>query len=152
MEDLGFHFILTWLTASSAFRRNSAIFSSVWRLISLITADSWWCDADPPCSPPRCCSIDIARLVFSTIPLMHDNIVWILRHSSSPLPLPDDVPFTWLPPPALTRLPRDGVSVFIDRRSRSRSSRLLCCYWKHLKKKDGKVRWKKKRKLLLWWL
>lgn len=115
---------LTWLTASSAFLRNSAIFSSVCRRMSLIVDESWWWCEVPP-SVPRCCKIEIARFVFSTMPEMHDNIVWILRHSSSPLPLPDDaVPLIWLPTPVPTRLLlREGASVLIDRNS----SRLLCC-------------------------
>lgn len=130
--------LLTWLTASSAFRLNSAIFSSVWRLISLIIVDSWcvWDVVDVLSAPRCCCRIDIARFVLSTMPLMHDNIVWIFRHSSSPLPLPDDaVPLTWPLPVAPPRFARDGVSVFTDLISRSSPPPpprlLLCCVcWK----------------------
>lgn len=113
---------ITWLTASSAFLRNSAIFSSVWRLISLIIVVSWWVGMP---SDPRCCNIEIARFVFSTIPLMHDSMVWILRHSSSPLVVPEPLPFAWLVAPPLTRFPRDELSDLS-----SRSSRLLLCCWR----------------------
>lgn len=113
---------ITWLTASSAFLRNSAIFSSVWRLISLIIVVSWWVGMP---SDPRCCNIEIARFVFSTIPLMHDSMVWMLRHSSSPLVVPEPLPFAWLVAPPLTRFPRDELSDLS-----SRSSRLLLCCWR----------------------
>lgn len=118
---------LTWLTASSAFRRNSEIFSSVCLLMSPMIETSW-CDICPVVlSLPRCCRIDMAFLVFSTIPLMHDNIVWIFFHSSSPLEIPD--PFTWLAVAVgfvtLIRLERFDSDLI----SRSSRDDVLCCVY-----------------------
>lgn len=110
--------ILTWLTASSALRRISSILSSVCRRKSLII-DTSWCEAWLPAATsfPRFWRIEIAFFVFSAIPLIHDNIVCIFRHSSSPLGILD--PLIGPPPAALNRLaPRFAVS-------ECRSSRLL---------------------------
>lgn len=105
---------LTWFTASSAFRRNSATFSSVCRLISAIDVSVCCCVACVPgkFSTPRCCKMVIARLVLSTMADIQFSIVWIFFHSSSPRfdTTVDEV----ATPPAVPTLPLFRWTSFVD--------------------------------------
>lgn len=115
---------ITWLTASSAFRLNSAIFSSVCLLISLINVVSCRLGTTLPLCPsfPLCCSIEMALFVLSTMPEMQDSIVWMFFHSSSPLLLAElfpVAPFNGFVRPRLDSEVTDRIA--------SRSSLWLCC-------------------------